>query len=184
MTTAAENLLTKLRGMALVNQADYFDPGVLTFEDEVRDMCVQNTCGIYGKTWNCPPACGTVAELEAVCRHYSKGILFNTVKHIEDSFDWEGMMDGARDLSDVLDAANTAAGALGMTDYRVFGNGGCNVCENCSYPDRPCVFPEKLFTPIEACGVNVMQTALASGFKYINGTNTVTYFGMVLYNEE
>ncbi|MDR3305273.1 MAG: DUF2284 domain-containing protein [Clostridiales Family XIII bacterium] len=183
MANNGENLIEGIRGLPLVNQADFFDLGILTFEDEIRGMCERNTCGRYGRAWNCPPVCGTVKELEAVCRGYSMGIFLDTIKQLKDSFDWQGMMDGGRDLCDVLLEVDGLAKAAGMEGYRIFGAGGCNACKACSYPDTPCRHPDKLFTPIEACGINVMETAKKSGFKYINGQNTVTYFGMILFNE-
>ena len=183
MAEKGELLLEKIRAEKSVNQADHFDLGILAFLDEVRDMCEQNTCGRYNTKWNCPPVCGTVAELEAACGNYSAGILVNCVKHLQDSFDWEGMLDGGRELCEVLLAIKGHADALGMDDYRIFGGGGCHGCEDCSYPDVPCHYPDLRFTPIEACGVNVMQLAKDAGFKYINGQNTVTFFGMVLFNQ-
>ena len=36
---------------------------------------------------------------------------------------------------------------------------------------------------LEAYGVNVSELASASGMKYINGQNTVTYFGAVFFQE-
>ncbi|GHU66364.1 hypothetical protein AGMMS49983_15850 [Clostridia bacterium] len=181
-TEQGGRLLERIRETEYVNQADFFDLGVLTFKDEIREMCVQNSCGRYNRAWNCPPVVGTIEELEAQCDHFSNGILVNTVKHIEDSFDWEGMMDGGRVLCDLLLVFDAYAKEIGLADYRIFGGGSCYGCETCSYPDTPCRHPDKLFTPIEACGINVMQTAKDSGFKYINGQNTVTFFGMILYN--
>jgi predicted metal-binding protein len=181
-TEQGERLLEQIRETEGVNQADFFDLGVLTFTDEVRGMCEQNSCGRYGRAWNCPPVCGSIEELEAACKHFENGILVNTIKQISDSFDWEGMLDGGRVLCDLLLEFDGFAKEIGLADYRVFGSGGCYGCEKCSYPDLPCRFPDKLFTPIEACGINVMQAAKDSGFKYINGQNTVTYFGMILFN--
>ena len=36
---------------------------------------------------------------------------------------------------------------------------------------------------MEACGVDVYNTTRETPLKYINGQNTVTYFGMVLFRE-
>jgi len=183
MQDKGEQLLETIRAEKVVNQADFFDLGILTYTDDVRQMCEQNTCGRYNKAWNCPPVCGTVAELESACKSFAKGILVNCVRHIEDSFDWEGMLDGGHDLCDLLIGAKEYADTIGMEDYRIFGGGGCYGCEDCSYPDVPCRHPDLLFTPIEACGINVMLLAKEAGFKYINGQNTVTFFGMILFNE-
>ena len=185
MTTTGEKLLEKIRSEKTVNQADPLPLALLTFADaeDVRRMCEQNSCGRYGRAWNCPPACGTLEELMAACRAFKSGIMLNTVTHVKDSFDWEGMMEGGRGLSRLLVDTKTYADALGMKDYRIFGGGGCHGCEGCSYPDVPCRHPDMRFTPIEACGINVMQLAKDAGFNYINGQNTVTFFGMVLYND-
>jgi len=183
MREKGELLLEKIRKEEGVNQADFFDLGILTFTDDVREMCIQNTCGRYNRAWNCPPVCGTIEELETVCRGFSKGILVNSVTHLEDSFDWEGMMEGGKGLCELLIKTKKFAGDTGMEDFRVFGGGGCHGCEDCSYPDVPCHHPDSLFTPIEACGINVMLLAKDAGFKYINGQNTVTFFGMILFNE-
>ena len=183
MGNKGERLLEKIRGIDAVNQADYFDLDLLTFTDDVRFMCEQNTCGRYNRAWNCPPVCGTIKELEAVCMSFSNGILVNIVTHIQDSFDWEGMMEGGRVLCRLLIETKGLADDSGLTDYRIFGGGGCYGCKDCSYPDTPCRHPELLFTPIEACGINVMQFAKDAGFKYMNGQNTVTFFGMILYND-
>ena len=183
MMEKGEQLLEKIRGMEVTNQADFFDLGILTFTDDVRYMCEQNTCGRYNRAWNCPPVCGTIKELEDVCLSFKNGILVNSITFIADSFDWEGMMEGGRGLCKLLVEVKGYAESLGLKDYRIFGGGGCYGCKDCSYPDIPCHHPELLFTPIEACGINVMQFAKDAGFKYINGQNTVTFFGMVLYNE-
>jgi predicted metal-binding protein len=183
MKNKSELLLEKIRAEEVVNQADFFDLENLTFTDDVRSMCEQNTCGRYNRAWNCPPVCGTVAELEAVCRGFSGGILINSVTHVADSFDWEGMMEGGRGLCSLLIGVKGFTDGFDLEDYRIFGGGGCYGCEDCSYPDNPCHHPDMLFTPIEACGINVMQLAKDAGFKYINGQNTVTFFGMVLYND-
>lgn len=178
-----EDLLAKIRDVEAVNQADFFDLGILTFTEDVRFMCEQNTCGRYERAWNCPPVCGTIEELETACMRFRRGILVNSVTHIQDSFDWEGMMEGGRGLCELLCGVKGFAEALGMKDYRIFGGGGCHGCKECSYPDNPCLHPDELFTPIEACGINVMQLAKEAGFKYINGQNTVTFFGMILFND-
>jgi len=183
MQNKGEVLLEKIRAREGVNQADPIDPGVLTFTEEVREMCVQNTCGRYDRAWNCPPVCGTVEELESSCKSYAKGILVNIVNHLQDSFDWEGMQEGGKGLYKLVTDVKEYADAVGMKDYRVFGAGRCYGCEECSYPDEPCRYPDLLFTPIEACGINVMLLAKDTGFKYINGQNTVTFFGMILFND-
>jgi len=178
-----EQILEKIKAQEVVNQADFFDVGLLEFLDEVRAMCVQNSCGKYEKSWICPPACGTVEELAAACKSYKKGILMNSVTQLEDSFDWENMQEGGRKLYSLLKEVKGFADEYGFEDYRVFGGGRCYGCEECSYPDAECLHPKQTFTPIEACGIMVSTLAKDTGFKYINGQNTVTFFGMMLFND-
>ena len=62
------------------------------------------------------------------------------------------------------------------------GAGGCRVCPVCANrEDKPCRFPEKALSSLEAYGINVSKLAELAGMKYINGQNTVTYFGAVFF---
>ena len=62
------------------------------------------------------------------------------------------------------------------------GAGGCGVCEKCAkQTGEPCRFPTLALASLEAYGVNVSELAKTAGMKYINGQDTVTYFGAVLF---
>ena len=56
--------------------------------EEVRDMCQNGNCGMYGKNWACPPGCGSLETCRQKLRSYKNGILVQTVGELEDSMDW------------------------------------------------------------------------------------------------
>ncbi|HJA66742.1 MAG TPA: DUF2284 domain-containing protein [Candidatus Mediterraneibacter cottocaccae] len=58
--------------------------------------------------------------------------------------------------------------------------GSCRKCGKCTYPDAPCRFPERTHGSLEGYGIMVSELAGQAGIRYINGTNTVTYFGGLL----
>lgn len=47
----------------------------IPFEPEIRRICEDNTCRLYGTTWACPPAVGTVEECRTRCLQYQTGVL-------------------------------------------------------------------------------------------------------------
>ena len=57
----------------------------------------------------------------------------------------------------------------------------CALCEDCTWPDAPCRFPDTLYPSIESYCVEVNRLASTAGIHYINGENTVTYFGAALF---
>ena len=62
--------------------------------------------------------------------------------------------------------------------------GGCHLCERCVKPSgEPCRKPDQALPSLEGYGVDVYQTVRNTTLRYINGTNTVTYFGMILFEE-
>ncbi len=58
---------------------------------EFRAMCEANRCGVYGKCYMCPPDVGPIDELMAKIRTYEKGLFYQYIGKLEDSFDFEGM---------------------------------------------------------------------------------------------
>jgi predicted metal-binding protein len=175
-----EKLTKRLRLLPL-HTADIIDVGFLTYEQEIRSMCEMNRCGRYGRAWNCPPEVGALEELAAKCGAYRNGLLFNAVTMLKDSFDYDGMMAGGAKLYDILvEIDGILSREFQLSDYLLLGAGSCGACKKCAYPE-PCRHPDKLYIPVEACGVNVVSLAKHTGFSYNNGPNTVTFFGLLLF---
>ena len=62
--------------------------------------------------------------------------------------------------------------------------GKCRLCATCAKRDgQPCRHPDDALPSLESYGIDVYHTAKDTALRYINGENTVTYFGMVLFGE-
>ena len=144
-----------------------------------REICASNGCGIYGKCWMCPPDIGEIRELMATLRTYSHALVYQKVYPLEDSFDIEGMQTAKKDFTKLIQSVKKAYPDPSMLHL---GVGGCGICETCSKREnKPCRFPDLAVPALEGYGVNVSKLAEAAGMKYINGQNTVTYFGAVFF---
>lgn len=154
----------------------------MRFDPEFRALCERNSCGFYGACWTCPPDAGSLEELIGRVRGYERALVFQTVFPLEDSFDIEGMHEASLRHNRLVERVQAAAKA-GGGDCFVLGAGACGVCGDCTKREgKPCRFPERAITSLEACGVDVSHLAKLAGLKYINGANTVTYFGVLLYH--
>ena len=144
-----------------------------------RDMCKANYCGRYGRCYTCPPDIGEIEELISKLGQYEYMLVFQTVSDLEDSYDVEGMEEAAKRHSGLLFSIMDKFGSENL----YLGAGGCTLCPKCGkVTGEPCRFPDKALTYLEAYGINVSSLAVAAGMKYINGSDTVTYFGAMLFN--
>lgn len=149
-----------------------------------RSICQSNACGNYGQCYMCPPDVGDIHDMMAQVHTYQSAILYQTIHPLEDSFDYEGMVEaGARHCA-VSQALQQRLREASMSKHLHLSAGGCKVCEVCAKRENlPCRCPDRAMPSMESYGVNVYQTAQHAGLKYINGQDTVTYFGMVLWGE-
>lgn len=164
-----------------IKQYGYISTSKIIFLEEVRSLCEKNACGMYGKSWGCPPGVGTLKECQKKCLQYSNAMVFNAVYDLEDSFDWEGMIAGQKQFKNISDQLYQLAKEK-FSDVFMLSNEGCGRCEQCTYPKEPCRFPDLYSPPIESFGIYVSDLAKEAGLSYNNGANTVTYFGMLLFN--
>lgn len=165
-----------------ISQFGLISTAQIPFSPEVRKLCEGNACRSYGTTWACPPAVGMVEECKAKCLSYAHALVFNQVFPLEDSFDFEGMRAGYAVFKQTCDKLYEFVKPQ-ASDFLLLSNESCNRCKQCTYPDAPCRFPEKLFPSVEGFGILVAGLAEAAKINYINGPNTVTYFGMLLFND-
>lgn len=155
------------------------DVRTLASRQEVRDMCAANTCGQYGRRWSCPPGCGSLEECAKKLAGMGCGILVQTVGQIEDSFDFDAM----RKIEEAHKARflqmYNAIRASGC-DVLALGTGCCTQCQECTYPQIPCRFPEKRIYSMEAFGLLVLEVCQANGLPYYYGPGKIAYTGCFL----
>lgn len=174
-----ENLtaMTQAADLALEKGFSYavpLDAGTMELLDEVRAMCGANTCGMYGKNWACPPACGTLEECRQRIAQYKEGILVQTVGEIEDSLDFEAMMEIEADHKEHFFATAEAL-RKEYPGLLAIGAGCCTICKKCAYPDEPCRFPDKRISSLEAYGIVVSELCKRNNMAYYYGAGKMAY---------
>ena len=153
----------------------------LEFRPEVRDMCAADRCSSYGKNWSCPPACGTPEVCKQKLTACRRGILVQTVGEMEDDFDAEA-------IGQTYLRHKAAFDALARQTRILYPNclpltaGACTLCKKCTCPDRPCRFPGKRLSSMEAYGLLVSDVCLRSGLAYNHGPKTITYTSCILFD--
>ena len=160
-------------------QYEFFETKELIFTPKVRYIC-ETECSQYGKSWACPPGVGTVEECERRCLSYPNGLLITTMTEVSDIADIEQTLATRGDHEAVTREVNALVQAQGHETY-VLSTESCAICENCSYPDAPCRFREKMYPCVESHGILVTELAEQYGIEYQAGGNIVTWFSLILY---
>ena len=156
----------------------------VVYSESFRDICRGNQCGCYGKCWMCPPDIGEIGDLIVQAKTYSRGVLYQTIGTLEDSFDIEGMMAAGHYHAQVSSRIQTALPGLLQKPFLHLGSGGCHLCETCARcSGEPCRHPDLALPAMEGYGIDVYNTTRSTSLNYINGANTVTYFGLILFSE-
>lgn len=151
----------------------------LEFRDEVREMCSADRCKSYGRSWSCPPASGSLERAKERASAYHRGIIVQTMGALSDSFDMDGtaaIMEAHRKHFDTL----VRQVRFIYPDCLPMGAGACRLCRSCTYPERPCRHPDRLFTSMEAYGLLVSDVAIRSGLRYNYGENTMCFTSCIL----
>ena len=148
-----------------------------------RDMCAANACGAYGKCYMCPPDVGEIEALMAEICRYDHALVYQLIGELEDSFDVESMVEAKQEHRRLAQELRPLFEREEISKSLHLGSGGCGVCRPCAkVRGEPCAHPALAMSSLEAYGIDVAQLAKQAGMKYINGANTVTYFGAVLFS--
>ena len=145
----------------------------------VRDMCAEGRCRAYGKSWTCPPACGTLEECAARMAGYRYGVLVQTVGRLDRAIDTRGYARTEERHKGLFEAFAEAV-RREYPEALCLSAGTCRICSPCAYPE-PCRFPERALSSMEAYGLFVTQVCKDNGIPYYHGEKTIAYFACVLF---
>ena len=154
----------------------------LRFLPEVREMCASGKCHMYGKSWVCPPACGSIEEAEQRARVFRQGILVQTVGKLEDEFDGEGMMKAEKIQKRRF--RKLARWMRNQGECLPLSVGCCTVCESCTYPKNACRYPLAAMPSMEAYGLLVSEVCEQAGRKYYHGKGSIAFVSCVLFDKK
>lgn len=155
------------------------DAQQLVAREDVRAMCVEDKCGAYNKNWTCPPAIGSVEKCQQQMRRYKRGILLQTVGHMQKAVDSKCYrVTEQRHMKNFYALAEAIRKV--HPDALCLGAGGCRICKQCAYPE-PCRFPDKAVSSMEGYGLFVTQVCRDAGIPYHHGDRTITYTACVLF---
>lgn len=184
----ASNSVIKEKLINIPIELGAYRAGLISTSDIVLDrvffdICASNSCGNFGRCHMCPPDLGSPEELMASVTNYEYALVYQSVYPLEDSYDYEGMLEAKGHAVALADKLRSAFLEQDITDALHLGAGGCGICEVCAKKKgKPCRFPSRALPSLEGYCVNVSELAKSAGMKYINGPDTVTYFGAVLFN--
>lgn len=153
----------------------------LVFSERIRYVC-QTDCTMYGKTWACPPAVGTVEECKARCMQYSDALVIATVTEVPDIADLEATL-ATRSNHEVITRQVETMLQSQVREVYTLSTESCAICKNCAYPDGPCRHPDKMRPCIESHGIIITDLNEKNGLPFQYGDNVVTWFSLLLYNE-
>ena len=159
---------------------DEIDPKELEFSPRIRWIC-QHECPMYGKTWACPPAVGSVEECEKKCLRYEHCLLISTIDQVDDIADIEKGLATRGAHETVTNQVRDIMRELGENPY-VLSTEACALCPRCAVLDgKPCRMPEKMHPCVESHGINVIPTLERLGLDFQYGSNIITWISLLFY---
>ena len=172
-----KKLEARLSGLPICQYA-FIDTAELVFTERVRYIC-RTECPMYGKSWACPPAVGTVEECKERVMAYPRALIFTTITEVEDISDLACTLATRRPHEEITRKA-AAAVKEQTDDILVLSSEACEICESCAWPDGPCRNPQSMYPCVESHGILITETAEKLGIEFING-NLVTWFSLIMY---
>ena len=174
-------IIARIRDLGATNCM--FIPSSLLRPDlKIRNYCVDNRCGCYGKHLMCPPNTGTINEADRKFSCFKTCILIQYARPLDVQKDPEGLAQTKRKLHHIV--LETEKYFRRKLKHRaVWGliGGTCALCEECAgFQDEPCPYPEKARTSLEALGIDVMSLLENLGLDNGFYDDRITWTGMVL----
>jgi predicted metal-binding protein len=151
--------------------ARVLEAGEIAIEPWVRLKC-QFGCSRYASTLTCPPFSPDENRMKEILSGFTHALLVQGVPP-------------SKEFHDRLLSLERLFFLNGHTEALAFGAGPCPVCSSCP-PEGRCRFPAMARPSLEACGVDVYETARRAGLSLKPLTHRlgyVKYVGLVLFKE-
>ena len=160
----------------------FLTPEELEFSDRIRWIC-EHECPMFGKTWACPPAVGSVPECQGKCKSYVNCLMISTITEVADISDIDETLATRPAHEQITNEVRDLMRQQGVDPY-ILSTEACAECDRCAYLDgQPCRYPERMHPCVESHGINVLGLLDDLGLSFQYGENVVTWFSLLFYND-
>jgi predicted metal-binding protein len=160
----------------------FIDPKALDFTDRVRYIC-STECPMFGKTWACPPAVGSVEECKGKCQAHSECLMIATITEVSDIANIAECLDTRGEHEDITTQVAALMRQQGVSPY-ILSTEACAICSRCAIEDGlPCRMPGRMHPCVESHGINILALLDQQGLAFQYGENVVTWFSLLYYND-
>ena len=160
----------------------FLTPAELEFSDRIRWIC-QHECPMYGKTWACPPAVGSVTECEGKCKSYVNCLMISTITEVNDISDIHETLATRPAHEKITNEVRDLMRQQGVEPY-ILSTEACALCQRCAYLDGlPCRLPGKMHPCVESHCINLLSLLDDQGLAFQYGENVVTWFSLLFFND-
>ena len=151
----------------------------IPFSERIRTVC-ETECPMYGKSWACPPAVGSVEACRKRCEAFAEALVITTVTEVRDIADLEETL-ATRAPHEKITRQVFRILSMESEEVMVLSTEACAICSACTYPEgKPCRHPEHMYPCVESYGIIATELAEKYGIEFFNG-NLVTWFSILFY---
>lgn len=175
-----EEIISKEKDNLNIHEYAFMKSNTVIFSDEARRLCENNVCGMYGTSWACPPAVGSIEECQKRCTDFENSFMFTSLAKLNRKYDM-AEWGKKRQEHELITEKVARIFRDEFKESLILSAEGCNLCAKCTYPEELCRFPNRMFPAAEGFGIMVIQLAPLCNIKYNNGANTITYFSMIFF---
>lgn len=175
-----ENIILQEKENLNIHEYAFLRSDQVVFSDEIRILCEKNSCGMYDKSWACPPAVGSIENCKKKCSELENAFVFTSLANLENMYD----VDEWRRVRIIHEKITDKVVQIFQEEFEkilILSTEGCTVCKTCTYPKKPCRFPDRMYPATEGFGILVTQLAQTGNIKYNNGPNSLTYFSVIFF---
>ena len=136
---------------------------------------------MYGKTWACPPAVGSVEDCRCRCLSFSNCLMIATATEISNISNMEEALATRPGHEAITNQVGALMEELGAMPY-ILSTEACAVCERCACLDGvPCRHPERMHPCVESHGINLIPVLEKNGMDFQFGGNVVTWVSLLFF---
>ena len=158
----------------------FFDTRELEFTDRVRWVC-EHECPMYGTTWACPPAVGTVEECRKKCMSYPECLMIASVTEVSDISNIDETLATRPAHEKLTNRVRDEMRELGVRPF-ILSTEACTICSRCAYLDGlPCRMPGAMHPCVESQGINLIPLLEKFGLEFQYGENVVTWVSLLFF---